>query len=391
MRYSPPSGFQQRRLTCCEQKSCGARGSGVGICGGLAERAGRRDGAATKHPNGTLTPIPLDSGRPWGWATRAFMQNPNRKLYNTAKAKLLSGQQVFSHTQSAFNPEQYCQMAPHYDFTWFEMQHSRLRFDEVEKMMHACPGVGATPMIRMPDALEANMQKAYDLGILGTIVPTVDDVFEARDAARYARFPPIGRRSQGGSQFWNKFLNPGETYRNSIDDNVLSVIMIETVEGVDNAYEIAAMPGIDVVILGNSDLTSFSGFPQTDDRYQDLLTRVRDATYKAGKYWGNAGFQFATGNRLSPDSRFHQNGPSKDGFVPPARGGAPGPREERSHVCVGLCAWQRSSGIVVVFAAGLRAQAFDLVIANGRVLDPESGLDAIRQCGDKRQNDCRDF
>ena len=112
------------------------------------------------------------------------MQNPNRKLYNTAKAKLLSGQQVFSHTQSTFNPEQYCQMAPHYDFTWFEMQHSRLRFDEVEKMMHACPGVGATPMIRMPDALEANMQKAYDLGILGTIVPTVDDVFEARDAAR---------------------------------------------------------------------------------------------------------------------------------------------------------------------------------------------------------------
>ena len=97
-------------------------------------------GGATKHPNGTLTPAPLDAGRPWGWAARAFMQNPNRKLYNTAKAKLLSGQQVFSHTQSQFNPEQYCQMAPHYDFTWFEMQHSRLRFDEVEKMMQACPG-----------------------------------------------------------------------------------------------------------------------------------------------------------------------------------------------------------------------------------------------------------
>ena len=97
--------------------------------------------------------------------------------------------------------------------------------------------------------------------------------------------------------------------------------MIETPEGVANSYEIAATPGIDVVILGNSDLTSFSGFEQTDDRYQDLLTRVRDSTYLAGKYWGNAGFQFATGNRLSQDSRFHQNGPSKDGFVPPARTG----------------------------------------------------------------------
>jgi hypothetical protein len=96
--------------------------------------------------------------------------------------------------------------------------------------------------------------------------------------------------------------------------------MIETPEGVANAYEIASTPGIDVVIMGNSDLTSFSGFAQTDDHYEDLLVRTRDATYKAGKYWGNAGQQFATGNKLSPDSRFHQNGPSNDGWVPPARG-----------------------------------------------------------------------
>jgi hypothetical protein len=99
--------------------------------------------------------------------------------------------------------------------------------------------------------------------------------------------------------------------------------MIETVEGVNNAYEIASTPGLDVVILGNSDLESFSGWARTDDRYQDPLTKVRDATYLAGKHWGNAGFQFATGNRLSPDSRFHQNGQSKDGFVPPARTGGP--------------------------------------------------------------------
>jgi 2-keto-3-deoxy-L-rhamnonate aldolase RhmA len=289
---------------------------------GRGARGGGGGGAAApfKHAQGTLTPIPIDPGRPWGWATRAYMENPNRKLYNKAKTKLLSGKQVFSFTQSTFNPEQYCQYAPHYDFVWFEMQHSTLRFDQVQSMIAACPVTGATPMIRMPDALEANMQKAYDLGVLGTIVPTVDDVFEARDASRFAHFPPQGRRSQGGSNVWNAFLNPGETYRNSINDNVLTVVMIETPEGVDNAYEIASTPGLDVVILGNSDLTSFSGFPQTDDRYEDLLTRVRDATYKAGKYWGNAGQQFATGNKLSPDSRFHQNGQSNDGFVPPARG-----------------------------------------------------------------------
>jgi 2-keto-3-deoxy-L-rhamnonate aldolase RhmA len=296
------------------QQGRGGRGGGAGAAAPAVP-------APFKHANGTLTPIPLDPGRPWGWATKAFMGNPTRKLYNKAKAKLLSGQQVFSFTQSTFNPEQYCQYAAHYDFTWFEMQHSTLRFDQVQSMLAACPVAGvATPMIRMPDALEANMQKAYDIGMLGTIVPTVDDVFEARDASRFAHFPPQGRRSQGGSAVWNNLLNPGETYRDSINDNVLTVVMFETPDGVANAYEIAATPGLDVVIHGNSDLTSFSGFAQTDDRYEDLLIRTRDATYKAGKYWGNAGQQFATGNRLSPDSRFHQNGKSNDGWVPPARG-----------------------------------------------------------------------
>ncbi len=298
---------------------------GMAIAWPHAQQAGGAPAAAAvKHPNGTLTPMPLDSARPWGWAVKAYMTDPSRKLYNTAKAKLLSGQQVFSHTQSAFDIKQYCMMAPHYDYTWFEMQHSRLRFDQVEEMMRACPSAAnGTPMIRMPDASESNMQKAYDLGILGTIVPTVDDVIEARDAARYSHFPPKGRRSTGGSNFWNPFMSPGETYRNSIDDNTLSVVMIETQEGVDNAYEIASTPGIDVVILGNSDITNFTGLAQSDDRYQDLLTKVRDATYLAGKYWGNAGQQFSSGNRLSADSRFHQNGRSRDGFVPPARGAAP--------------------------------------------------------------------
>jgi 2-keto-3-deoxy-L-rhamnonate aldolase RhmA len=92
--------------------------------------------------------------------------------------------------------------------------------------------------------------------------------------------------------------------------------MIETVEGVDNALEIAAQPGVDVVIQGNSDLESSSGFPPEDDRYQDLLTRIRDATYQAGKFWGNAQANYRTGNRLSPDSRFHQNGPTNDGWKP---------------------------------------------------------------------------
>jgi 2-keto-3-deoxy-L-rhamnonate aldolase RhmA len=272
---------------------------------------------------GAVVAEPMDPGRPWGWAVRDFMDDPDRQLYNTAKQKLLSGQQVFSHTISAFDVERYCAEAPHYDFTWFEMQHSTMRFDEVEEMLAACPRVGATPILRIPDALEGNVQKAMDMGMLGIIVPTVDDALEAREAARYARFPPTARRSSGGGQgtgIWTPAVPSGSSFRESINDNMLVIVMIETLEGVNNALEIATVPGVDVVILGNADLASFSGFAQDSPQYHDLQARVRNATYRAGKLWGNAAFGNATGNPLSADSRFHQNGPSNDGWTRPTAG-----------------------------------------------------------------------
>ena len=63
-------------------------------------------------------------------------------------------------------------------------------------------------MVRMPDAFESSIQKATDIGALGIIVPTVDDALEARDAARYSRYPPYGRRSAGGGQYGQIWAGP---------------------------------------------------------------------------------------------------------------------------------------------------------------------------------------
>ena len=96
--------------------------------------------------------------------------------------------------------------------------------------------------------------------------------------------------------------------------------MLETLESIINVDEIANTFGLDVVIQGNSDLTNFSGWNSSDARYEALLNISHNATLKAGKYWGNAGQQYLTGHRLSPSTRFVQNGPSHDGFAFPARG-----------------------------------------------------------------------
>jgi HpcH/HpaI aldolase/citrate lyase family protein len=117
-------------------------------------------------------------------------------------------------------------------------------------------------------------------------------------------------------------------YPNTINDNFLVVVMIETLDGIVNINDIANTFGVDVVIQGNNDLSRFSGWSQDDPRYQNLLTISRNATLMAGKYWGNAGAQYLTGNPLSADVRFVQNGPSIDDWTPPSRGRGPNPNEE---------------------------------------------------------------
>jgi len=258
----------------------------------------------------------------------AAAQQPGRgqgaakpKLYNTAKQKLLEGKQIFSFTQSRLDVAGYCEAAKHYDYAWFEMQHSTLEFADVEKMIAACPHAGAIPIIRLPDAQEWHIQHATDLGALGIVVPTVDDVDRAREAAKWTRYPPVGRRSAGSNRAASIW---GANYRQTFNDNMLVVVMIETPTGVANAYDIASVPGVDVVIIGNNDLSSFSGFAQTDERYQQMVTKIHDDTLKAGKIFGQASALYASGHPLSKDAKFFQNGPSNDGWKPPAAAGSGG-------------------------------------------------------------------
>ena len=59
--------------------------------------SGPGQGKPGKTP-GTVSIIPVDPGRPWGWAVKAFMEDPDRQLYNTTQRKMLDGKQVFSQT-----------------------------------------------------------------------------------------------------------------------------------------------------------------------------------------------------------------------------------------------------------------------------------------------------
>lgn len=206
------------------------------------------------------------------------------RMFNTVKIKLAEGKQVVGGTVDTADPEIYCAMAnAGFDFIWIEMQHSHLNYTDVSRMIWACRDAPAMPFIRVPNATEGDIQKATDIGAVGLIVPMVDTAEKMEDAVKFAKYPPLGRRSQGGGQYGRLW---GSDYRQIWNDNVMIIAMIETPEGTAAADEIAGVEGVDAVFVASGDLGSFTGKPQGDPDYERLVTRIKNETERAGKYLG---------------------------------------------------------------------------------------------------------
>ena len=197
-------------------------------------------------------------------------------MYNTVKQKLANGEQVIGGTIDTPDPDIYRAMARSgFDFLWIEMQHSPLTYQEVARMIWAGRDLPAIPFIRVPDATEGDVQKATDIGALGIIVPMVVEVEKVEAAVRFAKYPPVGARSLGGGQYGEVW---GGGYRQTANDNIMIVGMIESPAGVENVDRIAAVPGVDVVFTAATDLFSFSGFAQGTPEYEAMVTRIHAAT-----------------------------------------------------------------------------------------------------------------
>ena len=223
------------------------------------------------------------------------------RIYNTVKAKLSQGKSVNGVFVNVPDASIYCAMASAgFDFTWIEMQHSPLTYGDVAKMLFACRGSAAMPFIRVPDATESEVQKATDIGALGLIFPTISTVEKAKEAVMWSRYPPFGRRSIGAGQYSELW---GRDYRQTANDNIMVIIMIETAEGVQNADKIAAIPGVDMVFIGPSDLASFSGIKEGDPRFEAMIRTVHDAAMKNGIKLGSL-----TSFKGRPDFTFFVSG-----------------------------------------------------------------------------------
>ena len=251
----------------------------------LAAPAGKDSNAMKMALPGAINLAPPDPST-WKYGSR-FEQPTDAKIWNPVKLKMMQGGKVTGGTLfSATDPATYCAMAnAGYDFIWTEMQHDARDWDQVARMWRTCPHAKAVPGVRVAYTDEREIQHAADAGALVIVVPTVSTVQQALAARDWTYFPPLGKRSLGGGQAFDPDMwgNVPNGYRNSANDNIVLILMIETIEGVKNAREIASVPGVTAVFAASGDLGNFSGYPQGSPDYERLINVVHDAAIAAGK------------------------------------------------------------------------------------------------------------
>jgi len=179
-----------------------------------------------------------------------------------------------------------------FDWLFLDMEHGVMSLEACAQISAAALDAGIAPIARVPNGQYSIATRALDNGALGIVMPHVDTAAEAREVVEKLKYPPIGHRSVGG---WGPHYQLGKLSTGdavtTLNASNLTVVMLETPTAIANAAEIAAVPGVDVLLIGSNDLCAEMGIPGDfgNDRLADAYRTMIAACEKAGKFPGMAG------------------------------------------------------------------------------------------------------
>ncbi len=223
---------------------------------------------------------------------------------NITKARIADGQAAIGASINFYAPalvELYGVMG--FDWVWLDCEHGSSNDSETENMVRAAELYDLTPIVRIPNAYPSTVLRFLDRGAQGIIVPHINNREEAEGVARSARHYPSGERSSATGGRTNRFgagLSTPDYYA-AVNRETLVIVMIETPEAVENVRQIAAVPGIDALLVGSSDLTQTMGMVSPAE-LDAAIDRVIAETRAEGKAVGVAG----AGMSLNNVARFRQ-------------------------------------------------------------------------------------
>ena len=175
------------------------------------------------------------------------------------------------------------------DFVLLDMEHSGAGIDTMKAQIAFAHGAGIVPMVRVPSCTYTHIATVLDAGALGIMAPLVETREQAQALADACRYRPQGRRGLGFGVSHDRFT--GGAARPKMDaanEAILTIALIESQRGVDNADAIFATPGLDLGWLGHYDLSDSLGCAEQfdDPRYVAAEGKLIAAARHAGKPLG---------------------------------------------------------------------------------------------------------
>lgn len=200
-------------------------------------------------------------------------------LVNPLKHKLARGEVALSMVVRSYRSVEIGTVARAVgmDALYVDLEHAQLTVDQTSQVCIAARATGVTPLVRLPEGRLDLVGSVLDGGAMGVIVPHVTSATDVAAAVAATRFPPGGRRSFAGPPVQLDYARlPTEEMAKAMNAATFVAVMIESVEAVDNVDEIAAVDGLDLMLVGSNDLLGDMGAvgDYDDDRLEKAYARV---------------------------------------------------------------------------------------------------------------------
>jgi 2-keto-3-deoxy-L-rhamnonate aldolase RhmA len=176
------------------------------------------------------------------------------------------------------------------DFIFLDTEHNGWTTDTLRTLLATVDRTELVPIVRVPILEYSAVARSLDLGAMGIVVPYVESADAARRLVEFTRYPPNGRRGATFGLASDDYADVTQldVALHSRDEETLLIALVESAAGIANVDEIAAVDGIDVVWIGQFDLTVSLGRPGSfdDPRYERSVAALLEACRRHGKAAG---------------------------------------------------------------------------------------------------------
>jgi 4-hydroxy-2-oxoheptanedioate aldolase len=177
------------------------------------------------------------------------------------------------------------------DFVLIDGEHGPIGRETMHAMIAATAGTDCAPLVRVPSISEPDVKAALDAGAEGIVYPLVRSAADAERAVAFTRYPPEGARGWGPFAAHSRHRVGLGDYLGEVGPQITCCLLIETAEAVEDIDAILAVPGIDLIVVAQFDLSTALGVHGRFDAppFLEAVATVERAAKAAGIPLGTSG------------------------------------------------------------------------------------------------------